>query len=148
MEHPDLNPARSIGLIILSGTLCLPGVALRLTDAHVDPVLSTALFGMAIVGAAFLLSWAAEVIQLDVGSGLALALLALIAVLPEYAVDFVFTANAGREYAETGAATFWGPLALANMTGANQAPDWVWLADGDPVGHMAGEEDAGDPAGS
>ena len=120
MEHPDLNPARSIGLIILSGTLCLPGVALRLTDAHVDPVLSTALFGMAIVGAAFLLSWAAEVIQLDVGSGLALALLALIAVLPEYAVDFVFTANAGREYAETGAATFWGPLALANMTGANQ----------------------------
>ena len=59
-------------------------------------------------------------IQLDVGSGLALALLALIAVLPEYAVDFVFTANAGQEFAETGAATEWGPLALANMTGANQ----------------------------
>jgi cation:H+ antiporter len=120
MENADLNPTRSIGLIILSGAICLPGVALRLSGIHVDPVLAAALLGMAIVGAAFLLSWAAEVIQLDVGSGLALALLALIAVLPEYAVDFVFTANAGREYAETGAATDWGPLALANMTGANQ----------------------------
>ena len=120
MENPDLNPTRSIGLIILSGAICLPGVALRLSGIHVDPILATFLLGMAIVGAAFLLSWAAEVIQLDVGSGLALALLALIAVLPEYAVDFVFTANAGREYAETGAATVWGPLALANMTGANQ----------------------------
>ncbi len=120
MENPDLNPTRSIGLIILSGALCLPGVALRLSGIHVDPILATFLLGMAIVGAAFLLSWGAEVIQLDVGSGLALALLALIAVLPEYAVDFVFTANAGREYAETGATTVWGPLALANMTGANQ----------------------------
>jgi cation:H+ antiporter len=75
---------------------------------------------MAIVGAAFILSWSAEVIQLDVGAGLALAFLALIAVLPEYAVDFVFTSKAGTEYLETGQASQWGPLALANMTGANQ----------------------------
>ena len=120
MENAPLNPTRSIGLMILAGTTCIPGVALRLSGAEIDPIAAAALFGMAIVGAAFILSWAAEVIQLDVGSGLALALLALIAVLPEYAVDFVFTANAGREYAETGAATLWGPRALANMTGANQ----------------------------
>ena len=120
MENVDLNPTRSIGLMILAGATCLPGVALRLSGVAIDPILAAALFGMAIVGAAFILSWAAEVIQLDVGSGLALALLALIAVLPEYAVDFVFTANAGREFAETGAATEWGPRALANMTGANQ----------------------------
>lgn len=100
--------------------VCVPGVVLRISGQHIDPVLSAVLFGAAVVGAAFLLSWGAEVIQLDVGSGLALAFLALIAVLPEYAVDFVFTSNAGREYAETGAATQWGPLALANMTGANQ----------------------------
>jgi cation:H+ antiporter len=75
---------------------------------------------MAIVGSAFILSWAAEIIQLDIASGLALALLALIAILPEYAVDFVFTAQAGREFAETGAPTEAGTLALANMTGGNQ----------------------------
>ena len=120
METPELHPKRQIALIALAIGVSVPGVVLRLSGQHIEPVVAALLFGAAIVGAAFLLSWAAEVIQLDVGSGLALALLALIAVLPEYAVDFVFTSNAGQEYAETGAATQWGPLALANMTGANQ----------------------------
>lgn len=98
----------------------IPGIVVKLFVDHPDPVLASVLFGIAIVGAAFMISWAAEVIQLDVGGGLALAILALIAVLPEYAVDFVLTADAGREFADTGAATRFGPLALANMTGANQ----------------------------
>ena len=120
MENVEHKPGRSIAWMGLALAVCIPGVGLRLSGEHIDPVVAATLFGIAIVGAAFILSWAAEVIQLDVGSGLALALLALIAVLPEYAVDFVFTANAGREFAETGAAEEWGPLALANMTGANQ----------------------------
>ena len=53
------------------------------------PILIALMTGGGIVGAAFLLSWAAEVFQLDVSQALALALLALIAVLPEYAVDAV-----------------------------------------------------------
>lgn len=120
MEHPPIHKGRSIAWMVAALAVCVPGVALRLTGTHPNPILAAFLFGVAIVGAAFILSWAAEVIQLDVGSGLALALLALIAVLPEYAVDFVFAANAGREFAETGSADQWGPLALANMTGANQ----------------------------
>ncbi len=40
--------------------------------------------------AAFLLSWPAEVFQLDVSQGLALALPALIAILPGYVVDATF----------------------------------------------------------
>ncbi|MCI0424690.1 MAG: sodium:proton exchanger [Actinobacteria bacterium] len=114
------HPRRQIGLMLSAVAVTLPGVWVELSGSHVGPVVGAFIFGVAIVGAAFILSWAAEVVQLDVGSGLALALLALIAVLPEYAVDFVFTANAGREFAETGQATRWGPLALANMTGANQ----------------------------
>ena len=62
-----------------------------------------------------MLAWAAEVLQLDISPGLALAVLALIAVLPEYAVDFVFTWKAGQ-----GPATSTRPLALANMTGGNR----------------------------
>lgn len=120
MEHPPTHPRRQITLMVLTLVIAVPGVALKLSGAHIDPVLAAFLFGLAIVAAAFILSWAAEVIQMDVGSGLALAFLALIAVLPEYAVDFVFTANAGQEFADTGASTQWGPLALANMTGANQ----------------------------
>jgi cation:H+ antiporter len=120
MENVDLNPGRQILYIALALGATLPGVYLRLTGTHPDPVVAAILYGLAIVGAAFILSWAAEVVQLDIAAGLALALLALIAILPEYAVDFVFTAKAGREFAETGEATQYGPLALANMTGGNQ----------------------------
>ena len=120
MQSHIVNPGRQIALILVAFASTLPGVWLRLTSDHPDPLLAALLFGMAIVGAAFMISWAAEIIQLDVGGGLALAILALIAVLPEYAVDFVLTAEAGREFAETGAAEQYGPLALANMTGANQ----------------------------
>lgn len=120
METPELDPKRQIALIALAGATTLPGVILRLTAEHPNPIMAAVLYGIAIVGAAFMISWAAEIIQLDVGGGLALALLALIAVLPEYAVDFVLTAEAGREFAATGAAAEYGPRALANMTGANQ----------------------------
>ena len=120
MENPELRPTRQIALMVLAVAVSVPGLFLTLTATHADPILAAILFGMAIVGAAFIISWAAEVVQLDVGAGLALALLALIAVLPEYAVDFVFTAKAGTEFANTGAADNNGPLALANMTGANQ----------------------------
>jgi len=114
-----VNARSALGLMALAALVTLPGVVLRLTSDHPDPILGSIFFGLAIIGAAFMISWAAEIIQLDVGGGLALALLALIAVLPEYAVDFVLTAEAGRVFAETGADDA-GQLALANMTGANQ----------------------------
>ena len=120
MENVDLNPRRQILFVSLAFGATLPGVFLRLTGTHPAPVVGAILFGLAIVGAAFILSWAAEVVQLDIAAGLALALLALIAILPEYAVDFVFTARAGQEFAETGQSSRYGPLALANMTGGNQ----------------------------
>lgn len=120
MENQDLAPGRQLGLMLLAFVVTIPGLYVRLASAHPDPILAAVLFGAAIVGAAFMISWAAEVIQLDVGGGLALALLALIAVLPEYAVDFVLTAAAGREFAANGEAGREATLALANMTGANQ----------------------------
>src|SRR6266545_1715234 len=106
----------------------VPGLVLRATGADVPEALAALLFGLAIVGAAFLLSWAAEVAQLDVSAGLAIAVLAFIAVLPEYAVDMVFALKGGN------AVQAFGPpchppgvagetacsLALANMTGANR----------------------------
>ncbi len=69
--------------------------------------------GLGIFGAAFLLSWACEVAQLDIPRALALAALALIAVLPEYAVDVYFAWRAGSDPAYTAFAT-------ANMTGGNR----------------------------
>ena len=77
-----------------------------------DPIKAVA-YGIAIVGAAFLLSWAAEVVQLDFSQGLALALLALIAILPEYVVDATYAYLAAEDPAYAG-------YAVANMTGANR----------------------------
>ena len=51
--------------------------------------------GVAIFGAAFLLVWACDAAQADVSQALSLAVVALIAVLPEYAVDMYFTWQAG-----------------------------------------------------
>ena len=92
----------------------VPGVATRLGLIQVPLVLETTLLGAAILGAAFLLSWAAEVAQLDISQTLAIAVLALIAVLPEYAVDLFLAYRAGQgDEARR-------HLAVANMTGANR----------------------------
>jgi cation:H+ antiporter len=124
----DVQPTRQIIGLLLAVGATMPGLVLRFTEPHLAHHWEAFLYGLAIVGAAFLLSWAAEVAQLDVSAGLAIGLLALIAVLPEYAVDLVFAFKAGNAVQEFGAAC--GPpmaavetpcsLALANMTGANR----------------------------
>nr|WP_211176914.1 sodium:proton exchanger [Pseudonocardia acidicola] len=118
--------------LLLAVLAALPGAYLGaagyldLPHPELAPAGGALLYGIAIIGAAFVLSWAAEAAQVDISAGLALAVLALLAVLPEYAVDFVFSFHAGRTYAETGECLP-GPdgadpcaLALANMTGANR----------------------------
>jgi cation:H+ antiporter len=124
----DVQPTRQIIALLLAVAATVPGLVLRITEPHLAHHWEAFLFGLAIVGAAFLLSWAAEVAQLDVSAGLAIGLLALIAVLPEYAVDLVFAFKAGNAVQEFGAACrppmadVESPcsLALANMTGANR----------------------------
>ncbi len=88
-------------------------MVLRLLGIELVPELSVVVFGAAVVGAAVILAWAAETAQLDISGSLAIAALALIAVLPEYAVDLYFAYSAGSkpEYAH---------YAAANMTGSNR----------------------------
>lgn len=93
--------------------LCLQWIFLHLFAVHVPAEFQALSTGLAIFGAAFLLSWAAELAQLEMAQTLALALLALIAVLPEYAVDMYFAWMAGKNPPYTAYAT-------ANMTGANR----------------------------
>jgi cation:H+ antiporter len=113
-------------LAALPGTYLGAAEYLGLAHAELPAPLAAAVYGVAIVAAAFVLSWAAEAAQVDVSAGFALAVLALLAVLPEYAVDFVFSLQAGRVFGETGQCmpTPGGAdpcgLALANMTGANR----------------------------
>ncbi|HXG39468.1 MAG TPA: hypothetical protein VNJ28_00865 [Candidatus Limnocylindrales bacterium] len=91
----------------------MPGLLVALGVVGGPEPFRALLLGAAVVAAAFLLSWAAEVVQLDISQGLALAALALIAVLPEYVVDATFAWLAAEDPAYAG-------YAVANMTGANR----------------------------
>lgn len=93
--------------------VALPALTLRISGIEVSPYYSVAIYGAAVVGAAVLLAWAAETSQLDISGSLAIAVLALIAVLPEYAVDLFFAYRAGSDPA-------YAHYAAANMTGSNR----------------------------
>src|ERR671919_1464770 len=127
-ELSDLHPGRQgLGLGLAIG-MTLPGILIRIAHPDLAHILEAVVFRFAIVGAAFVLSWAAEVAQLDISAGLAPAVLAFLAVLPEYAVDFVLAFNGGQDFAEFGReckppgdpGESACSLALANMTGANR----------------------------
>lgn len=99
--------------IFLAATVALPSVALRLGGVRLPAVPAMLVYGSAVVASAFLLVWAAEAAHRDISGSLATAILAVIAVLPEYAVDLYFGWSSGHnpEHAH---------YAAANMTGGNR----------------------------
>jgi len=64
-----------------------------------------------IIGAAIFIAWAAEAAQYRIAQGLALAMLALVQTLPEYAVETAIAWSAGKD-------PRWISLMTANFTGA------------------------------
>ncbi len=90
-----------------------PALVVRLAGRHADPVAALLIFGAAVVAASFLLAWAAEAAQIDVSGSVAIAVLALVAVLPEYAVDLYYAYVSGHNADYT-------QYAAANMTGSNR----------------------------
>lgn len=102
----------SIAIAILA---MIPAIYFRATGWRTDPILDAAVFGMAILAAGFMLSWGAETAEGQISAGLILAVVAIITVLPEYAVDIYYAWRAGQapqsQYVH---------YAAANMTGANR----------------------------
>jgi cation:H+ antiporter len=97
----------------IAAVFIIPALGLRFSGMHATSVLSLVIYGAAVIGASFLLAWAAEAAQIDVSGGLAIAVLALIAVLPEYAVDLYYAYTAGHN-------PTYVQYAAANMTGSNR----------------------------
>jgi len=126
VEAPRIRRARGLVPLVIAAAITLPGLLqglalfLHLPHPSLSAPTEALVFGVAVVGAAFLLAWAAEVAQLDVSAGLAIAVLALIAVLPEYAVSFVFAWQGGRNGCAVENGENPCSLVLANMTGANR----------------------------
>ena len=93
--------------------VAVPAILVWLTGTALSPELTVLLFGAGVVASAVLLSWAAEAAQVDISGSLAIAILALIAVLPEYAVDLYFSYTGGGDPSYV-------QYAAANMTGSNR----------------------------
>jgi cation:H+ antiporter len=130
--------------LLFVGTLFLPagrpvGVLSELFGIPAGDGVQVLISGIAILGASFLLAWAAETAEEDVPRAFALAVLAVLAVAPEYAVDALYAFGAGSggasleacsqytaaqmEAAASGTvaeACHESNLAVANMTGANR----------------------------
>jgi cation:H+ antiporter len=108
------SPRRTLSRSAVSTAIFIaPAVVVRVVGLHPDPVAALLIFGAAVVSASFLLAWAAEAAQIDVSGGLAIAVLALVAVLPEYAVDLYYAYVSGHNPDYT-------QYAAANMTGSNR----------------------------
>jgi len=105
---------RDLAWFALAALLPLPWVvAHALGGLGATPEIVSLLAGTAIVGGAFLLSFATELAERDIPQSLALLVLALVSVLPEYAVDMHFAWKAGIDLS-------YAPFAVANMTGSNR----------------------------
>lgn len=102
----------SVGIALL---VMVPAIYFRITGLRPDPLLDAAVFGAAILSAGFMLSWGAETAEGQISAGLILAVVAIITVLPEYAIDIYYAWRAGQAPESN-----YVHYAAANMTGANR----------------------------
>lgn len=111
-NHTSFSSASAVrlGIAVVCAML---GIVLRLSHVSLPAHFALLAFGTSVLSAAFLLAWAAEALQVDLSSGLSMAILAFIAVLPEYAVDLYFAAAAAKDES-------YRHYAVANMTGSNR----------------------------
>ena len=106
-------PTSLIRAVSICAAVAAPAIVLRVSGAAVPAPVSLFAFGAAVVAASFMLAWAADAARKDISGPLAVALLALVAVLPEYAVDLYYAFRSGSDAAYL-------PFAAANMNGSNR----------------------------
>jgi cation:H+ antiporter len=101
--------------IAIAALAMVPAIYFRATGLRPDAILDALIFGTAILAAGFMLSWGAETAEGQISAGLILAVVAIITVLPEYAVDIYYAWRAGQAPESN-----YVHYAAANMTGANR----------------------------
>jgi cation:H+ antiporter len=91
-----------------TAAVTIPGILVRLGGGVAPYPIQLLAYGAAVVAAAFMLAWACEAAQVDIGRGVVVAAVAFVAILPEYVVEVHF--------AFTGQAAY----VTANLTGASR----------------------------
>jgi len=104
--------------LLIAGACALLGVLVHLMGGILPVPLATVGLGVGVAGAAFLLAWAADAGEAVFSGGLVLAVIALVAVLPEFVVETRF---AYTQQAELVTANLTGSTRLL-LTGATALP--------------------------
>ena len=94
--------------LALAAGCTLPGLFVRVSGGLFPYPLQLLAYGSAVIAAAFILAWACEAAQVDVANGLVVAVVAFVAILPEYIVEVHFAFIGHAEYV------------TANLTGASR----------------------------
>jgi cation:H+ antiporter len=110
------NPAKSFinwVSFVVAIAVSIPWSWCAVSGVHPSEPIVATLAGLSVLGAAFVLSWIVDAAEIDMPPALAVSILALIAVLPEYAVDATFAWKAATDPKQA-------QYAIANMTGGNR----------------------------
>ena len=112
---------KQILIIFLNVLLAIFGMATTLFESSFPDMLLPLIYGLAIFGAALLISWGAEASEKDISGAFVIALIALIAVLPEYSIESILAYTAGTSYKNNNFVyTDRVGYVSANVTGANR----------------------------
>ena len=112
---------KPILIIFLNVLLAIFGMVTTLFESSFPDMLLPLIYGLAIFGAALLISWGAEASEKDISGAFVIALIALIAVLPEYSIESILAYTAGTSYKNNNFVyTDRVGYVSANVTGANR----------------------------
>ena len=112
---------KPVSIIFFNALLAIFGIITTTFESHLPDLLLPIIYGFAIFGAAILISWGAEASEKDISGAFVIALIALIAVLPEYSIESILAYTAGKSYKNNNFKyTDRVGYVSANVTGANR----------------------------
>ena len=112
---------KQISIITINLIIAIVGIIVKSQHSLLPEILLPLAYGFSIFSAALIISWAAESSGKDISSSFVIAIIALIAVLPEYAIETVLAYTAGQSYRLNNFVfTDRVGYVSANVTGANR----------------------------
>ena len=106
--HRSVEGTRWTRQLVAAAGCALFGVLVHLTSRYLPVQLDAIGLGIGVIGAAFLLGWAADAGEAVFSGGLVLAVIALVTVLPEFVIEMRFAYSQQTQ------------LVTANLTGATR----------------------------
>ena len=121
MVNNKIIQYKPISIITINLIIAIAGIIVKSQHSLLPEILLPIAYGCSIFSAALIISWAAESSEKDISGSFVIAIIALIAVLPEYAIETVLAYTAGQSY-KLNNFVFTNRVGYvsANVTGANR----------------------------